>query len=132
VLAGYLSDRFGREPVIIGGFLITSVCLVLYTMIVPFEGILLLGIVDGWGSGMVSTTLMVLLSDLVAPQLIGGAIGLYRTFMDLGGILGPIIVMYLFTDIGIYIPFYVAAGLFVVNLVLIQYTKMPKPLSTKE
>jgi MFS family permease len=123
IFAGYLSDRFGREPVIIGGFLITSLCLVLYTRIVPFEGILLLGIVDGWGSGMVSTTLMVLLSDLVAPQLIGGAIGLYRTFMDFGGIIGPIVVMYLFTDVGIYVPFYLAAGVFLVNLVLIQWTK---------
>jgi DHA1 family multidrug resistance protein-like MFS transporter len=123
IFAGYLSDRFGREPVIIGGFLITSLCLILYTRITPFEGILLLGIVDGWGSGMVSTTLMVLLSDLVAPQLIGGAIGLYRTFMDFGGIIGPIVVMFLFTDVGIFVPFYVAAGVFLVNLVLIQWTK---------
>ena len=126
VFAGYLSDRFGREPVIIGGFVITSLCLVLYTSITPFEGILLLGVVDGWGSGMVSTTLMVLLSDLVTPHLIGGAIGLYRTFMDFGGIIGPIVVMYLFTDIGVYVPFYLAAGLFLINLALIQWTKTPK------
>lgn len=123
VFAGYLSDRLGRKPVILGGFMIASLCLVLYTYIVPFEGILLLGIVDGCGSGMVSTTLMVLLSDLVAPQLIGGAIGLYRTFMDFGGIIGPIVVMYLFTEIGVYVPFYVATGLFLVNLVLIQWIK---------
>jgi MFS family permease len=123
VFAGYLSDRLGRKPVILGGFVIASLCLVLYTYIVPFEGILLLGIVDGCGSGMVSTTLMVLLSDLVAPQLIGGAIGLYRTFMDFGGIIGPIVVMYLFTEIGVDVPFYVATGLFLVNLVLIQWIK---------
>ena len=132
VFAGYLSDRFGREPVIIGGFVITSLSLVLYTSITPFEGILLLGIVDGWGSGMVSTTLMVLLSDLVTPHLIGGAIGLYRTFMDFGGIIGPIVVMYLFTDIGVYVPFYIAAGLFLINLALIQWTKTPRSHSVNE
>jgi MFS family permease len=126
VFAGYLSDRFGREPVIIAGFAITCLCLVLYTFTEPFEGILLLGIVDGWGSGMVSTTLMVLLSDLIAPQFIGGAIGLYRTFMDFGGIIGPIVVMYLFTDIGAYVPFYTATGLFLVNLVLIQWVKISR------
>ena len=132
IFAGYLSDRFGREPVIIGGFLITSLCLVLYTSITPFEGILLLGIVDGWGSGMVSTTLMVLLSDLVTPHLIGGAIGLYRTFMDFGGIIGPIVVMYLFTDIEVYVPFYLAAGLFLINLALIQWIKTPKSHGVNE
>jgi len=122
IFAGYLSDRFGREPVIIGGFLLASVCLVLYTLVTAIEGIIVTGIVDGLGSGMVSTTLMVLLSDLVEPQVIGGAVGLYRTFMDLGGIIGPLVVMPLFTTMRPVIPFLVAAGLALLNLVLITVT----------
>jgi DHA1 family multidrug resistance protein-like MFS transporter len=122
IFAGYLSDRFGREPVIIGGFLLASICLVLYTLVTAIESIVVTGIVDGLGSGMVSTTLMVFLSDLVEPQVIGGAVGLYRTFMDLGGIIGPLVVMTLFTAIGPIIPFFVAAGLALVNLALITVT----------
>ena len=122
VFAGYLSDRFGREPVIISGFLIASLCLMLYTQITAFEGIIVTGILDGVGSGMVSTTLMVLLSDLVESHEIGSAVGLYRTFMDLGGIIGPIVVMKLFTDIGHVVPFYVGAGLALGNLGFIAFT----------
>jgi MFS family permease len=122
IFAGYLSDRFGREPVIIGGFFLASVCLVLYTLITTIEGIVVIGIVDGLGSGMVSTTLMVFLSDLVEPRVIGGAVGLYRTFMDLGGIIGPLVVMTLFAAMGPIIPFFVAAGLTLVNLALITVT----------
>jgi hypothetical protein len=64
----------------------------------------------------------VLLSDLLEPQVIGGAVGLYRTFMDLGGIIGPLVVMPLFATMGSVIPFFVAAGLALVNLVLITVT----------
>lgn len=122
IFAGYVSDRFGREPVIIGGFLLASFCLVLYTLVNTVETIVVTGVVDGVGSGMVSTTLMVLLSDLVEPQMIGGAVGLYRTFMDLGGIIGPLIVMALFAALGPVLPFFVAAGLVLVNLALITVT----------
>lgn len=123
-ISGHLSDRFGRKPIIIGGFLIESLCLYLYTTIPSFTGILLIGIVDGVGSGMVSTSLIVLLSDVIAQPLLGGAVGLYRTFMDLGGILGPLVAMLLFSTINIYAPFLLSVVLLLLNVLLLAAMKV--------
>jgi len=122
VISGHLSDRFGRKPIIIGGLLVGSLCLYLYTVVFSFEEILVVGIADGLGSGLVSTTLVVLLSDIASSELLGGAVGLYRTFMDLGGIFGPVISMFLFNSIAIHAPFLAATGLLLANFVLVAST----------
>jgi len=122
VISGHLSDRFGRKPIIIGGLLVGSLCLYLYTVVFSFEEILVVGIADGLGSGLVSTTLVVLLSDIASSELLGGAVGLYRTFMDLGGIVGPVISMFLFNSIAIHAPFLAATGLLLANFVLVAST----------
>jgi len=109
VASGYLSDRFGRKAVILVGLLIEIPCLYIYTITQSFGSIIVIGILDGLGAGLVSATLTVLLSEIVKPEFRGVSIGLYRTFMDIGGIAGPIIFILIATQLGIYSPFYIGA-----------------------
>jgi MFS family permease len=109
VASGFFSDRWGRKTVILAGLLIEIPCLVIYTLLYSVDLILLLGIIDALGAGLVSATLTVFLSEIVQPQFRGISIGLYRTFMDVGGITGPIIFIAIASHLGIQTTFYVGA-----------------------
>ena len=107
--SGHLSDRFGRKRIIFLGLVLQAPCLYAYTLVRPFETVLLIGFVDALGAGLTWITLTVLLSDIVKPEYRGVALGFYRTFMDVGGIMGPIVFMLIATALGIHLPFIVGA-----------------------
>jgi MFS family permease len=76
------------------------------------------------------TTLLAMLTD-IAPQVArGGAVGLYRTFMDVGGFLGPIVFMIVYDNYSPLTPFYVAAGLCVLNILLTFFARTKSSTST--
>jgi MFS family permease len=122
-VSGHLSDRIGRRSTIMIGLSVEAVCLGVYTVLTSLLPILAVGVVDGLGAGLVSVTLTVLLSDIAEPSLRGISIGLFRTFMDAGGIVGPIVFMALSTTINVQTPFYVAAVILVAMAVLITRVK---------
>jgi MFS-type transporter involved in bile tolerance (Atg22 family) len=51
------------------------------------------------------------MSEQVAPEYTGGAVGLYRTFMDVGAVTGPVLVMMIQTRFDIYAGFLFGAAL---------------------
>ncbi len=91
--SGYLSDRIGQKKTILLGLGLEALCIYSYTVADTLGVILPLGLVDGLGAGLVSVTLTVLLSYLVKSEFRGISIGLFRTFMDVGGVVGPIVFM---------------------------------------
>ena len=93
ILSGYLSDRIGRKKTIMLGLVIEALCIYGYTVVDALGFIISLGIIDGLGAGLVSVTLTVLLSYMVKSEFRGISIGLFRTFMDVGGVVGPIFFM---------------------------------------
>jgi len=107
--SGYLSDRFGRKRIILLGLVLEAPCLYAYTLVSSFTAILLVGFLDAFGAGLAWTTLIVLLSEIVKPEYRGVAIGFYRTFMDVGGVLGPLLFMAIATTLGMSLPFLVGA-----------------------
>lgn len=123
LISGRLSDRMGRKPLIAGGLILGGVCLYLYTLASSFEETMILATLDGVGSGFIFVPLTVLMSELVSPSVHSGAIGLYRTFMDIGGLLGPIIFMLLYALVDAYTPFWTASTLFFFNTIIIVLIK---------
>jgi MFS family permease len=71
--------------------------------------ILPISVLDGLGAGLVSSTLTVLFSDIIRPELRGVSIGFYRTFMDIGGIVGPIAFMLVATQNSVHLSFWIGA-----------------------
>lgn len=129
VTSGYLSDMFGRKPMIISGTLLQIGCMYAYALLPSFELLLLIGLFDGFGGGMSFTSLIVLLSEIVPAQIRGGAIGMYRTFMDIGGLTGPPVFMLIFTGMGSYITFLTAMAILALNIALVVTIKARKPKS---
>jgi len=122
-VSGHLSDRIGRRSTIMIGLIVEAVCLGVYTVLTSLLPILAIGVIDGLGAGLVSVTLTVFLSDIAEPSFRGISIGLFRTFMDAGGIVGPIIFMAIATTINVQTPFYAAAVILVAMAVLITRVK---------
>ncbi len=117
-MAGILSDRFGRRPVLIAGFVTCGLSLLGFTRVESFNALLALGFVEGIGEGFGITTLIALLSDIASPSVRGGTIGLYRTFQDIGGFAGPVIFMLVYSGFGPTSAFYLGAALNLFNIVL--------------
>ncbi|RJS82914.1 MFS transporter [Candidatus Bathyarchaeota archaeon] len=124
VLSGYLTDRLGSELVVLLGLAINALGQGLYPLASSFEQILPLAIIESAGGGFLFTSLIVYLSDLVSPSLRGGAVGLFRTFMDLGGILGPIVFMLIYNSLGPHTSFWLASAMLTSNIVIISLIKM--------
>ncbi|MCJ7771495.1 MFS transporter, partial [Candidatus Bathyarchaeota archaeon] len=126
ILAGMLSDRFGRKPILMAGYVISALTLATYPFIRSLEAFFFVGFFTGVGEGFAFTTLMVLLSDIAPPAIRGGAIGLFRTFMSVGGFLGPIIFASIYDGFGVSYAFLAAVVLNVINLVLLVTVKQEK------
>lgn len=118
--SGYLSDRFGRKPMIVLGSLLESACFYAYTVTRLCETLLLIGLPEGLGRGMILTSMMVLLSEVVPSRLRGGVLGVYRTFMDVGGFTGPLFFIIVLEELGSNSTFLSAIIILVANIALIM------------
>ena len=74
------------------GAVLTAFGLVLYVFSHSFGMFLLASVVLGIGTGVVGPSPAAYVADLAPPGRQGVTIGLYRTFGDLGGFVGPVFV----------------------------------------
>jgi MFS family permease len=122
-VAGSLSDRYGRKPVLVAGYVVTGVSLFAFTLSGRLSWLLFSGFVAGAGDALDMTTLMALLTDIAPESARGVVVGLFRTFMDVGGFLGPIVFMLLFNEVSPVSTFYFATFLSFINIFLISRVK---------
>jgi MFS family permease len=114
---GAISDRIGRRPVLLFGLATTAALMAVIGYVVSFLGLAVLVFLLGITTGAIWIVCPVLAAESVAPHQRGAAIGTYRTFFDLGSILGPIVMSAVMERRGIVWCFYIASGLLLVNLV---------------
>jgi MFS family permease len=124
--SGRLSDKFGRKPVAILGMLLEAGSLYAHSNALTFETLMFIGLIEGLGFGMVLTTMMVLLSEVTPFRYRGGAIGMDRTFMSVGGLIGPLLFMTIYELFGSYYAFLSGTLIFLFNLALTMTVKLPK------
>jgi MFS family permease len=119
-IAGILSDRFGRKPVLILGYIVNGVSFFFFTLFENLALLLFTSFLGGAGDGLGMTTLMALLTDITPSGARGLIIGFFRTFQDIGGFVGPLVLMLLYTKMGMFTPFYLGTAICLINIISIS------------
>ncbi len=115
--AGALADRIGRKPLIIpAGILVgLGIAILPFATTLPsfFVVFILLHAAIGWG-GQAPTAY---LGDIAPPGMRGVSFGMYRTFGDAAGIIGPVIALGLAELVSFKVAFGVGAVLWLVTVI---------------
>jgi MFS family permease len=90
-VAGRISDRIGRRPVILMGLTLCVVMLPLVPVTTNIAGLLLEGAVFGLGMAIVTPSTNALVADLCKSRNYGAAMGVFGTIWDIGEASGPIL-----------------------------------------
>ncbi|MDQ4044961.1 MAG: MFS transporter, partial [Chloroflexota bacterium] len=90
--AGYLMDRFGRKFATIPSFTLMAIGIAMITFADDFAGLLVAGIVIGFGNGLGSGTMMTLGADFAPSAYTSTFLSLWRFIGDSGQMIGPILV----------------------------------------
>ena len=96
---GWVSDRYGRKPVAIVGFLLCSGSFLLYLLANTAYQVFLVSIAAGLGLSA-SLLLLSLVPDVTPKRMYGTVVGIYGSSEDLGIILGPLVYGLVWSAIG--------------------------------
>jgi DHA1 family tetracycline resistance protein-like MFS transporter len=87
--AGWLSDRYGRRPVMVIGLIVYALLFPLYLLPVPPAALIAVRFVHALAGGSVSIAVTALIADLTAAERRGSAFGMLRASDMAGMLLGP-------------------------------------------
>jgi MFS transporter, DHA1 family, multidrug resistance protein len=90
-LAGRISDRIGRKPVILAGLMLCIAMLPLIPITTQMAGLVIEGALFGLGMAIVTPSTTALVTDLCKAGNYGAALGVFGTIWDIGEASGPIL-----------------------------------------
>ena len=129
-VAGNLSDRLGRKPVIIAGLLFCVAALPLVFRSETFTAFAVVSAVLGVGVGAVTPVTNALIADLASARRLGAAMGVFGTVFDFGEAMGPIVAGFLIGSLGYAFAFdLLAAATFAATVVLFFVVREPRPIN---
>ena len=99
-LMGRVSDRTGREPLILGGLCICGGMLILLPQLNTMILLLLVSAIFGFGDAVMTSSTTALIADLSHHQSMGAGMGMRGTIMDIGHASGPMLAGFLIGLIG--------------------------------
>jgi MFS family permease len=96
---GWASDRFGRKPMVIVGFLLSSGSFLFYLLTNTTFHVFLVSVSAGLGLSA-SLLLLSLVPEVTPKKMYGTVMGIYGSCEDLGTIIGPLIYGLVWSAIG--------------------------------
>lgn len=125
--AGSASDRFGRKSVAIPCMVMMAASFILLPATSTFLGMVLVGLVMGFGNGLGSGIIMTLGADLSPPHGRAEFLGVWRTVGDMGSASGPMIASAVTALASLGAASAVLGGIGLIGAAVVHFT-MPEPL----
>jgi DHA1 family multidrug resistance protein-like MFS transporter len=110
-IMGRISDRVGRQPLIILGLFICAGTFVCIPYVAMFPVLLMLSAGFGFGEAVVSSSSSALVADSSEFKTLGAGMGMQGTIMDIGHASGPLLAGLLIANLSYPIAFAVIAGI---------------------
>ncbi|CUS33169.1 MFS transporter [Candidatus Nitrospira nitrificans] len=110
-IMGRISDRVGRQPLIMLGLLICAGTFVCIPYVALFPVLLLLSAGFGFGEAVVSSSSSALVADSSEFKTLGAGMGMQGTIMDIGHASGPLLAGLLIANLSYPMAFAVIAGI---------------------
>ncbi len=108
---GRVSDRIGRQPLIVLGLVICAATFITMPHVGSFAVLLLLSSGFGFGEAVVSSSSAALVADSSEFKRLGAGMGMQGTVMDIGHASGPLLAGFLIAHASYQGAFAVIAGL---------------------
>jgi MFS transporter, DHA1 family, multidrug resistance protein len=110
-IMGRISDRVGRQPLIVLGLIICAGTFVCMPQVSMFSVLLLLSAGFGFGEAVVSSSSSALVADSSEFKTLGAGMGMQGTIMDIGHASGPLLAGLLIANLSYPVAFAIIAGM---------------------
>lgn len=120
-LSGVLADRYGRKAVIVPGTLFSGISLFLFIASTDIWMFMLASIIMGLATGLCGPAPAAYVADLSPQGMHGITMGLYRTYSDIGFVVGPTFLGWLADQTDYEFALTTNAGLVVVSAILFAF-----------
>lgn len=110
-IMGRVSDRFGRQPLIVIGLIICAGTFVCMPQVSMFPVLLLLSAGFGFGEAVVSSSSSALVADSSEFKTLGAGMGMQGTIMDIGHASGPLLAGLLIANLSYPTAFAIISGM---------------------
>lgn len=97
---GFLVDRFGARPFLVGGTLLMSLAVAAMSQVTAFWQIPVLAILSGMGNSVIHPADYAILSGSVDPKQMGKSFALHTFSGNLGGAIAPPVIAFLTLTLG--------------------------------
>ena len=122
---GKLSDRVGRQPLLVAGYGLFSLVYLGFA-VVQSQGIIwILFIFYGLYTALTRGVQKALVADLIHPDRRGAEIGTFHMLVGLAALPASLLAGWLYTQVSVGAPFYVSASLSAIAALLLWRLRLP-------